>query len=542
MKETNQTNPLEKFSQFLPKLPKSKARQGTVCGVMYTRVSSKEQFETNGSLESQLNLCTSLTKQMSIPVVAKFGGTFESAKTEERKEFQRMMEYINRSKENIKYIIVSDIDRFSRTGPNAIFLAEHLRAKGIQILAASHPVDTSTPIGAFHQNMQLLFSHFDNQLRRAKTIRGMKQKVEKGYYFSMPPMGYERIWEGDKNKIIINKTGIALRKAFHWKAELRLRNSEISKRLAKSGVNIRDKQLSRIFRNVFYCGLMSNSLLEGKIVEGSNWEALVSKQIFLKANDVLKLYHPSRTDRKKENEDIPLKGFVSCAKCQTHWTGYIVKRKNLYYYKCNTVGCKCNRSAKAIHFEFMDYLQQFEIKKSLIPVVKKQLAVAFENMNIDLVERSRNLISRTAEVKRKIESIEERFVEGEIEKSLYDKYRLKYEEELRGMEPEIQKGIESLSNPKQFIDFAVDISQNLSKIWASGGLSSKIKMQQAVFPEGISYDRENECYRTKRVNSIIAQIAHLARVSAKNKNGNSSKIKKNSQVVPRRGIEPLLPP
>ena len=427
MKTNNTSSGLEQFNQFIQKPDTSKTNHRLPCAVKYTRVSGKEQFKTNGSIESQGKMCDSLAIQMKIPVLAVFGGTYESAKTEERKEFQRMMHFIEKSKENIKYIFVSDVDRFSRTGPNAIYLAQQLREKGIQIIAASSPVDTTTPIGEFQQNMQLIFAHFDNQQRREKSIRGMKLKSEKGYFFSTPPMGYYRIQEGGSSKIHINKTGQAIRKAFHWKAELGLRTSEIAKRLEKSGIKIREKQLSRIFRNVFYCGLLSNTLLEEKLVEGTNWEPLVSMPIFLKANEVLKSYHPARMERKKENEYIPLKGFITCTKCGCNWTGYLVNAKGLYYYKCNTTGCKCNRSADKMHEEFRNYLQQFEVKRSLMPIVKKKLALTFQKLNSDLIEKSKENKNLISELKRKIESLEIKFIEGDIDRELYNKYRQKYE-------------------------------------------------------------------------------------------------------------------
>ena len=533
------TTQLQAFEVFLPKsLAGKKQRAGAPCAVKYTRVSSKEQFKTNNSIESQQKMCDAAALHMKIPLVAEFGGTYESAKTEERKEFNRMLHFIEKSKENIKYIIVSDVDRFSRTGANAIYLAQKLREKGIQIMAAASPVDSSTSIGEFQQNMQLIFAHFDNQQRREKTIRGMTLKSEKGYFFSTPPMGYQRISEGGQSKIIINKTGQAIRKAFHWKADFGLRTSEIAKRLQKSGVNIREKQLSRIFRNVFYCGILSNLLLKEKMVDGINWEPLVSKATFLKANAVLKNFHPARTDRQKDNENIPLKGFVTCTKCGSNWTGYLVNAKGLYYYKCNTTGCKCNRSADKMHKEFKSYLQEFEVKKSLMPMVKKKLALTFQNLNSDSIEKNKETVNHIRELKKKIESLEAKFIEGDIVRDLYQKYRSKYEAELKVNESEMDKCQNELSNPKEFIKFSVELCGNLSKMWASGGLSSKMKVQQVVFPDGIGYDRQKECYRTPRINSIIAQIAELARVSGENKKGNPSKLLKNSLQVPRVGIEP----
>ncbi len=536
----NERTSLKQFEQFLPVGIEKKKNNGIVYAVVYTRVSSLEQFQNNGSLESQEKICTRLAEQMKLPILARFGGTYESAKSEERKEFKRMMDFVKNSKENIRFIIVSDTDRFSRTGPNAIFLTAQLREKGIQVVAASSPLDSLTPIGAFQQNIQLLFSHFDNQLRREKTVRGMIQKFEKGYYFSMLPMGYERIKAGNDSKIVINKTGQAIAKAFVWKAEEGMRSSEIAGRLNKLGINIREKQLSRIFRNMFYCGLLSNSMLNGKIVEGQNWEPLVTKETFLKANDVLKLFHKSH-DYNKENEHVPLRNFISCAKCGVNWTGYIVKKKGLHYYKCNTVGCKCNMSAKKLHTEFVAYLHNFEVNSSVIAPLKKQLQLTFEYMNQALYKQKEEVLKKKNELLQKIESVEEKFIEGDIEKELYQKYHAKYESQLAELAGEEEKQQIPLSNSENFVVFSISLCQNLSKIWASGSLDSKMKLQKIVFPEGLSYDLPNHTYRTKRVNSVILQVSHLAKVLAENKKGNSSNIEMNSLQVPQEGIEPPRP-
>ena len=120
------------FEQFLPKDSKAYMDKGVAYGLVYTRVSSKEQFQKNGSIESQEKMCNRIAEQMQVPILKRFGGSYESAKSEERKEFQSMMEFIRKSKANIKYIFVSDNDRFSRTGANAIYITEQLRKKGIQ--------------------------------------------------------------------------------------------------------------------------------------------------------------------------------------------------------------------------------------------------------------------------------------------------------------------------------------------------------------------------------------------------------------------------
>jgi hypothetical protein len=89
----------------------------------------------------------------------------------------------------------------------------------------------------------------------------------------------------------------------------------------------------------------------------------VSRAIFFKANEVLKNFHPERTDRKLLVAELPLKGGITCEKCGRQWTGYLVIKKGLFYYKCNTKGCKSNRSANQMHEGFVNYLRQFEVRK-----------------------------------------------------------------------------------------------------------------------------------------------------------------------------------
>lgn len=535
--KTKELNDLSVFDQFIIKDKKAKSvRTGVAYGIIYTRVSSKEQFEHNGSIESQERLCDRLAQQRSIPILERFGGTYESAKSEDRKEFKRMMDFIRTSKENIKYIIVSDNDRFSRTGANAISVADKLRSKyGIQILAASAPVDTTTPFGAFQQNMQLLWSHMDNQFRKEKTVRGMMQKFEQGYYIGSLPKGYERV--PGTGTIVQDEFAPAIAKAFKWKAEQGLRTSEISEKLERLGFIIHEKRLSYIFRNVFYCGLLTNSMLGDKIVEGTNWEPLVSKETFLQANNVLKQNYTTYNHH-KEDINIPLRRFVACGRCKTMWTGYVVKRKGIYYYKCNTKGCKCNMSATKMHKQFVDELAKYQIQDRHIEPLKKQLELTFEYLNQSLFTQKAELQKRRQDVQAKIYRAEEKYIEENLDSETYMRYKQKCEDELTEIGKEEQLLHEPLSNSKKLIDFSVEICRNLSEMWASSGLTDKMKLQKMMFPDGVEYDMDFQCYRTPRINSLILEIAGLARVSAENEKRNPPDKLENSVRVPRAGIEP----
>src|ERR1044072_2309384 len=90
--------------------------------VIYTRVSTKQQLD-GLSLETQLKGCNECADKKGYNVCGRFGGTYESAQSDERKELTRMIAFAKKSKEKISAIIVYSLERFSRTGDNAIWLS-----------------------------------------------------------------------------------------------------------------------------------------------------------------------------------------------------------------------------------------------------------------------------------------------------------------------------------------------------------------------------------------------------------------------------------
>lgn len=113
------------FKQFTVEA-KQKTHNKNGKAVIYTRVSTKEQAETNKSLETQKKYCEQLAAKNNIDIIAYFGGTYESAKSDERKEFNKMLTFVKRNKE-VSYIIVYSYDRFSRTGANGAYISEQLK-------------------------------------------------------------------------------------------------------------------------------------------------------------------------------------------------------------------------------------------------------------------------------------------------------------------------------------------------------------------------------------------------------------------------------
>ena len=531
---------LEIFEQFSKSRSKKTSIPLTSNCVIYTRVSTKEQADNNNSLDTQLKACIHLSAQRNFVVQGQFGGTYESAKTDERKEFSRMLSFIKKNKERISYIIVYSVDRFSRSGANAIYIASELKAQGVTVLSVTQPTDTQTASGSLQQNIQFIFSQYDNDLRREKCIAGTKERLQKGLWCSIHPVGYESGGKGKGEVLVINNDGDLIKKAFHWKAEYGLSSQEIISKLAALGMKLRPQQLSKIFRNPFYCGLIVNSALDGQIVEGKH-EKLVSKEIFLKANEAL-AENSQHYKHENENIHIPLKRFIKCGNCSTSFTGYLVKKKNLYYYKCNKTGCKCNRSAKWMNNLFIDLLKSYTIDEELVDVLKDSVIDAFYDINKTAIETTGVLEKQLDEVTQKLELLQEKFILGDIDKEIYDKFGKKYKEEKLNIEKEMRKSSFDLSNIQNYVKLAVKLVSKLHKMWELGTYSIKEKLQYILFPEGIVFDCQNNVYRTGRVNELLVLLRYLSDSYGQKERRQSTLKVGLSPFVVGTGIEPVFGP
>jgi site-specific DNA recombinase len=504
-----------------------------VNSICYSRVSSKEQ-ELGYSLETQKKAIQQFAEKNNLKIIEYFGGTYESAKNDERKHFKMMLDFARKSKEKISYILVYSVDRFSRSGANAIYIASELRKENIKVLAVTQPADTATPSGKLQQNIQFIFSEYDNDLRREKCVAGMREKLSQGYWVNKQPLGFDMITSHRYQKITVNKTGKILRKAFYWKADDNLSNIEIQRKLFALGVKISDQQLTEMFRNPFYCGKIRHNLLPGQIIEGKH-EKLIPEEVFLRINGSAKRIGITFKD---EFEFTPLKHFLKCGECGTPFSGYIVKKKNLYYYKCNRKGCKCNRSAKLINSLFEDYLGNFQIEERWAQPLKNEFIDYISSVSENSRQNEKQLKSQLTVVEKKIEAIEERYITGEIDKELYDKFSAKFKVEKRNIQKEMDDSHLDLSNLEKQVQSYIELCLKLPSLWARGSYNDKTVIQNLIFPEGILYDRRKNDYRTPRINSVISCIAIAAKGLKRSKKRKTAKKGGFSGLVGPLGIEP----
>ncbi|GAA4100498.1 recombinase family protein [Mucilaginibacter panaciglaebae] len=522
-------------------VPKAKSPVLSQCAVIYTRVSTNKQAMNNHSLETQLIRCEEYCLQNHLSILKKFGATHESAKTDDRKEFGRMLEYIrnfNRKKSeySVGYIVVFSLDRFSRTGAEVFPIVNELKHLGVKIVAVTNPTDSNTSHGKFMQQLGFILGELDNDQRKEKIVAGMKNMLLNGGWPTKSPLGYDKVHDpGNKyKKSVINEKGQLIKQAFRLKLD-GYNNTYIQLWLKKRGLDLHRQKLTDIFKNPFYCGVNIHAVINNEPVIG-NQEPMITQEEHFKIiginSDFLKTH-------KTEDDHFPLKSTLVCGKCGRKFTAYHILKKKAKYYKCNTIGCKTNINTDKMHNLFKEHLDTFQVNPLLIAPLKQQLTYTFDSLNQSQKKEALELNKIIVKLRDELEVVEYRFATGKIEDELYQKVKNKLSAEIATLDKDFKKLNRSLSNLHYYIDVALKLCSNLSLLWSKGTLCIKQRLQNLLFPTGILFNKDLSNYRTYETNNLFNLITSLSDSILYGITGQINSKTDLSGLVAPTGIEPI---
>ena len=531
----------------------------------YPRVSSKNQFENNKSIDNQNEVCYSYAKKNDIKITREFGGTYESAKGDfTRKEFMRLINEIKKSRKRPKYVLIYIMSRFSRTGGSAISLANMLvEDMGVHLIETSTGLSTETDFGKMAVYQKLIEARKETISRLDSTIPGMKSALKGGKWIGQVPKGYTKFGPyvtdeerfASRTRIEINQDGILLKEAWKWKRRGE-RDYIILKKLTEKGLELTLKKLYKIWRKPFYAGIIINSLIDEPI-EGK-WEALVSQEDFIYINEKLdeKKREKIGYEITKISDPRPLNGDLICSECGTKLTGYVRKKKvkstgeirHLHYYRCfgcYAVNVNANSTPKALskglHNQFEDLLKSFQINNKFLKPILKNLQMIVENRNKELKEDAKQNRKRTTELKKELETLEERFAFGKIPENIYEKFSKKLTNQIFELEQKINTDSFLGSNPSKKIKEVIEKINNLDKTWNAGNYEVKKTIQKLVFPLGMLVKAKNKQLQTSNVSRLLSLIGCFSAKLKGNKKGTENENIVQSLSAERGGFEPPVP-
>lgn len=480
--------------------------------VIWTRVSTKKQEDNGGSLQYQRDCCMDYAKSNGFNVVNSFGGTHESAKTP-GKFIKEMVSFIKRNK-TVKYLIVSQIDRFSRDSGQGCTMFNNLLGMGVTIIEATTGLRTNDHSQKMMLQMKVNFAEWDNANRTDKFTKGRIACLQSGVYTGAVPLGYDKEGKSRNRTYTINEEGKLIRKAFHWKLQ-GMANFQIIEKLKPYGLFLSKQKLHHILTNVFYAGKIKHKMLNYEIIDG-NQPAIISYTDFLRVQEIL----GGRTGvykHKKETPQFPLKRHVLCSHDHTPLTAYTVKKKNIDYYKCNCIGCKTNVSAKKLHSKYEELLSRYDIPQPLVGVLRDTISKILCENQSEQIQTINLLKKQKSEKENKLKSCKIRYGMGDIDDEIYTMTVEALQKDLGQITLELSKYDKDLSNFENRINDILVMCCHLGNLWKQADLQTAQKLQNLLFPKGILWDKEIYGYRTLEENAALAVIRKISDAYRKEK-------------------------
>ncbi len=411
---------------------------------LYARKSTDVEDKQVRSIEDQLSVLRALAKTEGLTIAEEFVEK-QSAKKLGRPVFNEMLMRIERGE--AQGIVCWKLDRLARNpvdgGQIQWFLQrgilQHIQTHDRSYRPTDNFMLMSVEFGMANQFILDL---------SANTKRGLHEKVKRGEYPSLAPIGYlnDRI----KKTIVVDKhCAKIVRQAFELYAEGDKRLEDVAEFFAKhnfladTGKPFKLDRITYILSNPFYCGFFRYAK---ELHEGTH-TPIITKKLFDKVQEVLK---KRGKPCKPKNEPKPLCGLFRCGECGCFITAEekIKHQKNgnthrYVYYHCTKRKGRC--SQPCIREEELDgqlsaILEKFAMPEAWASELEK-LAEADEQ------ETLRTTANLTQEARTEIQSISQKiqrlftlYFEQDIEREMY----LTEKADLLGKKKSLEEKIDEL--------------------------------------------------------------------------------------------------
>lgn len=134
---------------------------------IYCRVSTDEQFADKQELA-----CLDYCKRNNFDVFRVYKDVI-SGKTTNRPEFNKLLEDMRNREFNC--IMVTKLDRMGRSLQHLLSLFDEFSKKGIQFIAITQNIDTTTSTGRLQMQIMGAFAEFERNIISERTKEGMKK-------------------------------------------------------------------------------------------------------------------------------------------------------------------------------------------------------------------------------------------------------------------------------------------------------------------------------------------------------------------------------
>ena len=487
-------------------------------GIIYCRVSSHEQVQGT-SLENQQSACELYAQNKNIKIEKIFIERGESATAANRTEFLKALDYC-RDHKGTEAFIVWKIDRFARNTSDHFGVNAMLTKYGTTLHSVTEPI-SDDPQGQLMETILAGFAQFENEIRKQRCAGGMQGAVRRGLYPWNPKFGYKRS-EKDSRRITQpdiqdETTAPLLRKGMLLYAQGNTSISELEK-LAKewglrsrTGIRLGKQRWSDLLADKFYAGIVTDPFT-GTEYPGQH-EPLITLEQYETIQVIKNHFGRNKQARIKKNPEFPLRQFITCT-CGDKLTGSKSKgRKEHYsYYHCKNK--KCEHYARGIKKSvleeaFIAQLSQFTPKEEYLRLFEATVLSVWKEKKTSVTIDRNSYSEQLAALETRKARIDEMRADGDIDKETFKRMRADLENRIAILKiSENEAEIEKLDLEAR-IEYASQHIRNLARIWQDLSIGRQIRLQKAVLPNGLEYDKTKGRFGTALLSPMFGILSNF---------------------------------
>ena len=456
---------------------------------LYARKSTDVEDKQILSIEAQLQELRDFAKRENLSIAEEFIEK-QSAKIPGRPIFNQMLERIEKGEADS--ILSWHPDRLARNsidGGRIIYLLDTNKLANLKFPSFWFE---STPQGKFMLNIAFGQSKYYVDSLSENTKRGLRQKVRRGEYPGLTPVGYIN---DSRNKTIVldKKVAPIIREAFVLYANNSATMESIgeyferNQLVAKNGKRIHRTRAHSILSNPFYYG---NFRFNGELHEGKH-EPIVPKKLWDKAQEVMK--ERERPRHKDAPEPQAYCGLISCASCGMMITGeYKMKtQKNstqhfYTYYHCTKKRRNMKCPEPCIRQESLD--AQLSSLLSKVSMPRDWAEYLFGRLEQDKIDSAQSISAFVSLNEKKIKDITTRlqrlldgYLDQDIDNEVYRAEKAKLLSKKKSLEEEISRSQNSGNRWLEPMQKWIIDAQNIEKIALDSDLFAKKVKAKEIF-------------------------------------------------------------
>ena len=307
---------------------------------LYLRVSTEEQAENpEGSIKNQEQRLRDYIRLKNMgesfgEIVAVYCDPGISAKNMNRPGFQKMLQAIEKGE--VDLVLVTELSRFSRSTKDFTMLQEFLEEHGCKFMSLRENFDTSGAAGSMVLNMMASIAEFERRQTGERVSHSFLARAKRGLYNGgSVPLGY-RIDDTRPGYLVTDPDTAEIVK-FAFKSFLKhgtlaetakflnTKSLRLPKRVYGGGSHREGKftieALYRLLRNKSYIGIRVYNTKGGAEEVPAVWEPVVDREIFERANRLLKTNRHHKRTHSDQRYPYTISGLLFCEQCEGGLSG-----------------------------------------------------------------------------------------------------------------------------------------------------------------------------------------------------------------------------